>query len=83
MPVLPEPGVLPVAAKVRECAGCKAPGPFEVWDQPMCLACAHAWDAEAPKDELWDEKYPEDKARFAAKKTWTGLWCERRKTRAA
>lgn len=74
---------IPVAEAVRPCAGCDRPGPFEVWGQPVCLTCAHAWDESAPMDEAWDQKYPEDKARFAAKRKWTATFYEKRKARAA
>ena len=71
------------AIQVRPCAGCDKPGLFEVWGQPSCLACAHAWDVEAPPDDAWDGKYPPDKERYAAKKVWTAKWFTKRRQVAA
>ena len=60
--------VVPKAEKINSCARCHKAARYEVWGQPSCLACAHAWDAAAPLDEAWDAKYPEDQARYAAKR---------------
>ncbi len=72
----------PVERTSTPCAACGGSNQkgWVVWDQPMCGSCKNAWDQEAPSDAQWDAWHPEDKARYAAKKTWTAKWASKRKS---
>lgn len=80
-----ETDIPPVERTGTPCAACghnDGMG-WVVWDQPLCNGCKNAWDMAAPSDDAWDAKYPEDKARYAAKKAWTAKWANGKKARAA
>jgi hypothetical protein len=69
------------------CAACGGPNlnRWAVWGQSLCNACKNLWDEQAPPDDAWDHKYPEDEPRYAAKRNWTAQWAAKqlRKARAA
>jgi hypothetical protein len=55
----------------------------KVWEQWLCYPCIARWDQDFPTDAEWYASHPEDKQRFAAKKSLTAQWVEIQRKRAA